>query len=803
MTTVDRLRVLYELDDRNFRSGSERMRNQARRTHADIENTATRMQDRTIAGFKGMSAAALSATTSVLSLGLAFSKLNQYTNSYVTIENRLRSIGEFSDEAGEKLLGAAIRARTAVEDMSTATARIQKATQADFETTLRRVETLNKLLAIGGATAGERGSVMLQLSQALTSGVLQGEELRSLRENAPIEVLQALAEAAGASVGELKKLGEEGKLTSDIVIKALDSLAETADKNLSNAMLTTADAFTNVDSAATVFFGRLDEGLGLQERFTLGLQSMAEWLQDNADEAEQLGISFNAAMATVGDYIDDIRSALEDLGIISEDAFRNNGTTTFIEDIENVLEWLAKINATLEGVSAVATQIFYAIGDAVASGLIAGINAVGNAVESMVNSIMIGVKRVAGAIDTITGNIADFNKKLPQGMIDAMGLRTEGTNLEGRINESLDFFTPLPEPGKMGSGETSISKIYDEAYDKSMNAARAGMAKARNDLSRRYNTNRGEQQIYNNAPMSYGELPPSAPPSTLDEDPTRPGGGGGGGGRGSKRKGGGGKGKRGGRADEPFFQASDEDIRNLERQIELIGKSTREQARMRAEWEMLDEAKKRGIPVNETLMTQIQAQAEEMGLLTEQLEQGEISYKRFEEGVEGISDALAGALLAGESFREGFAQVLKGIASDILQSGIKNALMGQLSFGGGGGFFKGLLQSVMGGGDKLLGGLRLAGARANGGPVQAGQNYLVGEKGWEIFRPQVNGTIIPQGKMGGGSSSDMNLHVHVHGAKGNTEIEEMVTNGISNGLARYDKQLPKRIKEVHLNSRKV
>lgn len=77
-----------------------------------------------------------------------------------------------------------------------------------------------------GATAQEASSALIQLKQGLASGVLQGEELRSIREQAPL-VAQAIARELGVSIGELKNLGAEGKVTTDVVLRALGKLQDT------------------------------------------------------------------------------------------------------------------------------------------------------------------------------------------------------------------------------------------------------------------------------------------------------------------------------------------------------------------------------------------------------------------------------------------------------------------------------------------------------------------------------------------------------------------------------------------------
>ncbi|WP_287882761.1 tape measure protein [Paracoccus sp. (in: a-proteobacteria)] len=211
---------------------------------------------------------------------------------------------------------------------------------------------------------------------------------------------------------------------------------------------------------------------------------------------------------------------------------------------------------------------------------------------------------------------------------------------------------------------------------------------------------------------------------------------------GGGRKSGGGKGKKGTTGTD-IFEDAGRDLENLERQIELVGKSTQETAKLRAQWELLDAAKKAGLPIDDKLRQNIMEHAEHVGYLTDQLEKAEIAQQQFDQAIDGVADAFAGALMAGESLREGMAQVLKQIAADIINSGIRNALIGQFG-GGGGGILGGLWQSMMGGGDRLTGALRLAGlpARANGGPVQAGQMYMTGEKGPEPFVPAVNGRIL-------------------------------------------------------------
>ena len=271
----------------------------------------------------------------------------------------------------------------------------------------------------------------------------------------------------------------------------------------------------------------------------------------------------------------------------------------------------------------------------------------------------------------------------------------------------------------------------------------------------------------------------------------------------------GGGGRKGGgagrapKAETPFFANAERDLQNLDRQLDLIGKSNEEVATAKARWELLDEAKRRGLPVNAELGAQIDAQAASFGRLTSELERAEATQQQFEEAVDGIADAMAGALVAGESLRDGLAQVFKQIASDILNSGIRNALSS--AFGGGG--FNPF--ALFGGGDALSGALRGAGlpARAMGGPVTGGQPYLVGERGPEIVVPGANSNVIPNHKIGGGGG-DVNVRVFVDDEGKLRSVIEQVSGNVSaravqQGISSYDKGMPRRFEQISRQPRRM
>ncbi|WP_377758786.1 hypothetical protein [Paracoccus angustae] len=183
----------------------------------------------------------------------------------------------------------------------------------------------------------------------------------------------------------------------------------------------------------------------------------------------------------------------------------------------------------------------------------------------------------------------------------------------------------------------------------------------------------------------------------------------GGGGR-RKKSGGGGGG--GGSAFDPF-ETINRDTELLKRQIEAVGKSEGEVARLQARWEAFDRIQKEGVKLTPEMTAKIEQQAAQFGSLTQQLADTEEAQKRFQDGIDEISETMADIVLSGDSLRESLANIFKGIAHDLMTSGIRQALMSQFSgTGGGGGIFGSLLGAAFGAVDPLAGALRGAGVNA-------------------------------------------------------------------------------------------
>lgn len=123
---------------------------------------------------------------------------------------------------------------------------------------MRVTDVVSKALTVGGASAQEAQASILQLGQALSSGVLQGDELHSLDENASL-LMQHMAENMGVTIGDLKKMGSEGELTSTAVIQAILASGEAVDAEFGQMPMTIGQALQQVKNAWNYYTGMLLE----------------------------------------------------------------------------------------------------------------------------------------------------------------------------------------------------------------------------------------------------------------------------------------------------------------------------------------------------------------------------------------------------------------------------------------------------------------------------------------------------------------------------------------------------------------
>ena len=126
--------------------------------------------------------------------------------------------------------------------------------------TIAFVEQLNKQFKIAGTSAEGQAAAMLQITQAMGSGMLRGEELNSVFEQAPT-IIQSIADYLGVSVGEIRSMAQEGELTASVVKSALLSSAEETNRKFNEIPLTWSDVWTQASNMAIMALQPLLEAI--------------------------------------------------------------------------------------------------------------------------------------------------------------------------------------------------------------------------------------------------------------------------------------------------------------------------------------------------------------------------------------------------------------------------------------------------------------------------------------------------------------------------------------------------------------
>ena len=141
-------------------------------------------------------------------------------------------------------------------------------------------------MLLGGGSAASQQAALVQLGQALGSGTLRGDELNSIMEQAP-KLAETIAKGMGTTIGSLRKLGSEGKLTAKDVFDAVRKQSDSLKKDLGNMPWTVAQASSRIrDSVAQLFFS-------IENKFGFG-DKVARVIATIADQVDKLTIKINA-----------------------------------------------------------------------------------------------------------------------------------------------------------------------------------------------------------------------------------------------------------------------------------------------------------------------------------------------------------------------------------------------------------------------------------------------------------------------------------------------------------------------------
>lgn len=229
----------------------------------------------------------------------AFAGISFSIHSYIAMSDQLKTIegqiknvvksGKETKRVEEEIYAMAGRSRQSYAESAnlfTSVARNASELGKSTDDILKFTEDVSNAMLLGGGSAASQQAALIQLGQALGSGTLRGDELNSIMEQAP-KLAETIAKGMGTTIGSLRKLGSEGKLTAKDVFDAVRKQSDSLKKDLGNMPWTVAQASSRIrDSVAQLFFA-------IENKFGFG-DKMARVIATIADQVDKLTIKINA-----------------------------------------------------------------------------------------------------------------------------------------------------------------------------------------------------------------------------------------------------------------------------------------------------------------------------------------------------------------------------------------------------------------------------------------------------------------------------------------------------------------------------
>lgn len=195
-----------------------------------------------------------------LTTALSVQQVASYAEAWTVLNNKLvNSIktGETLADVNQRVFDIAQESRSSLDGIATLYSRMERAMRdagVSGKELGQITTTISKAMTISGATAAESEGALVQLSQALASGVLRGQEFNSMSEQAPA-LMKGLSDSLGVSIGQLRAMAAEGKLTTDVLLTAFRDMAPTVEKEFANTMMTMSQSLTVANNNITQFVG--------------------------------------------------------------------------------------------------------------------------------------------------------------------------------------------------------------------------------------------------------------------------------------------------------------------------------------------------------------------------------------------------------------------------------------------------------------------------------------------------------------------------------------------------------------------
>ena len=620
----------FDVDMSDFVGGVSDGKEKVRELNAELSKTGDKAAEAAgglgkigtvLAGF-----ATLSFAKSLLDTADAMQSINSQVRQVTSSETEYLAVQR-------QLLDVANSTRASLESTASlyvSTSRALKDYGYTQQEILTFTEATNNAMTIGGVQAEQQAAALMQLSQALGSGVLQGDEFKSIAEAAPI-LLDTIAEYMGKSRAEIKKLGSEGELTADVIFKAISGASEKFSEQAAKMPMTMGQALTVFSNNWQSMISKMLNDSGAMS----GIASIIKMIADNLNLVVPIVAGFGVAVAAATAQVIGFNVAMlanpiglvavaigTVIGLISQfgdqiDVF-GGGWSNLLDVIQAVWQAITEtigaaiaeikawfggvtdwLNENVGGWSALFSRVMSAIA-----------TVVGAYVNAYINTFATGWMLIKEAANNMPQFFANLGKAIGNVFISAIEWMVN--RAVGMINSMIDYANKAASMVGV-SGIDKLNNVQIGRMDDgglggriadSMSKDRVGNAisniKARAALIH-------EQKAISGGGGGGGSIPKSRVPL---------GGGGGGGGGGSGRKGGGRKGHGGGgghagAAKDPM-QAWEEEIKaqklaHREMQRDTLNHQEWDLAREAAYWReklaTVDAGSKTGLKLREKILT--------------------------------------------------------------------------------------------------------------------------------------------------------------------------------------------------------
>lgn len=299
-TTLDIMEQVNVASERGISAGAfKKARNDINAANKALEETlndtkqVSNATQKARSGFAGWQAAIVTANQGIQLIQQGIHGINRLTGFFdglMGVSARLNLVTEDQLALQDKIFAAAQRSRGEYTAMANSVAKLNLLAADSFaafggeDATVGFVETLNKAFVLSGAGTQERQSAMYQMTQALSSGRLQGDEYRSIIENAPL-VAQSIEDymrnVKGAQ-GTMKDWASEGLLTSDVIIAAVQNASKEVDEQFKNMPMKFGDHMTRLKNEGLRALAPLTarfEAWMQSDKFAAFIDNAIIWLQ--------------------------------------------------------------------------------------------------------------------------------------------------------------------------------------------------------------------------------------------------------------------------------------------------------------------------------------------------------------------------------------------------------------------------------------------------------------------------------------------------------------------------------------------